>query len=60
MVQRMVTLKKSMMYATCQDDCFSVEGTNKLELAQILKAHLHKQHGVEISDAEAERSVHLC
>jgi len=48
------------MHAECEKDCFSIEGTNKKELAEMLRIYVKNQHGMKITEAEAEKKVMTC
>lgn len=51
---------KKLLYAQCAEDCFSVEGTNKKEISEILRLHVKNRHHMDISQAAAEREVKSC
>ena len=46
-----------MRYVKCEEDGFRVESRDKKEIADILKAHMMKMHGIPISDREAAKKV---
>lgn len=53
-------MSMSLMYVECEDDCFKAEGTDKHELAEILRMHVETHHHMKLTKAEAEKSVKGC
>lgn len=53
-------MKEKMYYFICTEDCFSVQGENKKELAEIAKSHFKMSHKKNISAKEAETMVYIC
>ena len=51
---------KKTMCAVCEEDGFMAKGTDKKELASILKTHVKKKHKMDMKSLEAEKMIKKC
>ncbi len=44
----------------CNDDCFRVEGTDYIELKDIIQIHFRKVHKTRLTDQEIKKMIKEC
>lgn len=54
-------MQNKMMYVQCPDDCFSVQGTNKDEIKDMMKMHIGSMHkDMKVTDKDIEKQITSC